>query len=758
MYSIRSLSLFGASLALVAGCQSFKKQNRVSRQDEAGSTHVAVLSVVPWESYAESVQPTFKLTPDEALSQAIPNTVAIEEKLINGFLAKVKVALPQSSSSSVETLSRGTGQKPTTTNNATNTTGPGDLSSASFGPSPIDGKSASELPPGTSVLASTLGTDPILKYLVANALFQEVQLLNQQIKNAAIDSKNYDAYLVRFQFSVMPRMRDEPYDAYANVSFFTGDFDSDGPATPPEMIANVFKNVPATDASSTNVRAAIVALIRQNYACCPSLVEEFETRLKELPYLKSGGEEKARDQKLADQIIGRRCEGKRGKTPIILPLLVTDDIQAALHSRSTEQIIQLGLALSGMISGVGLGADIQSASDKLRTTLGRDFNSTFTVARLSDNTLRVRFGAIQQAAGTYAMIPQTHNVSAVVLVPKLEVPQNQTMRLVSKTTMLDADKGTVLLPRDSSAVQASIQRVLNEYGYKGILSEDGQRKLFGYLDKNDYPAFQQYVEDELKSITMPEALWLDLASLKNGSQYNSARFVVPAITIPSIALPTQTPTLLDDGKAATVTALQGGKGLKANRLRGALQLSGKAANGDTLTPLTLLANTIEVLDGGRAIQLSFPSLTGLKLASDGKLQPRSDAVLQLFRLNENGEDSLIQANCVYAAKPSNEPAFSMSVSSKVINSTEGKGTVIITFSKVKAKVKLSFDGADILVPATLPTGVSNEPDGLSVEKDCVLSLELQNLNPIANVVITAKDPAGASIQVVRPVMELNKKK
>jgi len=358
-FSVR-ICLSLSACVLLAGCQNFQKQNRVSRQDEAGSTHIAVLSVVPWDRYAETLQPTFKLTPDDALNQSIPNTVAIEEKLLNSFAGKLKVALPQTSVTATETLSQAAGQNPSRTSETTNKTQPGDLSSVSFGPSPLEGKSAAGLPPGTSVLGTPLGVDPILKYWVANALFQEVQLINQQIKNAAFDSDRYDAYLVRLQFSVMARMRDEPYDAYANVSFFVGDFDAGGTVTPPFNIANIANLLeenekPSLDALST--RSDIIAKIKQEYVCCVGLVDEVITRLQELPLLMTGREEKARDGAVIQQIISRRCGSAKPVTPVIIPLLVTDDIQSALHSRSTEQLIQLGISLSGMFSGVGVAGE-----------------------------------------------------------------------------------------------------------------------------------------------------------------------------------------------------------------------------------------------------------------------------------------------------------------------------------------------------------------------------------------------------------------
>src|SRR5262249_2094419 len=68
------------------------------------------------------------------------------------------------------------------------------------------------------------GMDPMLRFLVATALFQEVKLLNTYIRDAAIDC-NYEAFVVRLQIALAPVRRGLPLDTVIDLSFFPSDQD-----------------------------------------------------------------------------------------------------------------------------------------------------------------------------------------------------------------------------------------------------------------------------------------------------------------------------------------------------------------------------------------------------------------------------------------------------------------------------------------------------------------------------------------------------
>lgn len=214
-------------------------------------------------------------------------------------------------------------------------------------------------------------------------------------------------------------------------------------------------------------------------------------------------------------------------SPRVVPLLVTDDIEAALTSRSMEQIQSLAFALSGQIKGVGVGFGTQNVADRLQAALGRSFNSTFTVARVSDNTVRLRFGALLQPSTTqaiYSMIPQNHNVTLLVMVPKtyLDTPgTDRRMHLVSQTTLVDTDTGKELTPRWERAFYVEkVLPLLRKYHIVTAnafwptfysndtvnLQAEMVRAMLSYIDNNDFGGFENYLKELQENAVYAEIL------------------------------------------------------------------------------------------------------------------------------------------------------------------------------------------------------------------------------------------------------------
>ena len=100
------------------------------------------------------------------------------------------------------------------------------------------------------------------------------------------------------------------------------------------------------------------------------------------------------------------------------PLLVVDDLAATSTARSAQLITQLSLAISGMLGSAGFGGLFSSNTNQIRTLLGKDLDSTFSISRTSDNTVTARLGAPRQPTAGYAMINRNHSVSLVLQVPK----------------------------------------------------------------------------------------------------------------------------------------------------------------------------------------------------------------------------------------------------------------------------------------------------------------------------------------------------
>lgn len=192
---------------------------------ELGSTHVAVTSVTRWDDYKEELSPNFEINADKAFRSAIANTLQIENATLNMFSMKVRGSAGDKtplniplSSNIVETF----------TDRATVLR---ELPSMSANAQVIDPK--------------TLESEPVLNYLAATALFQEVKLLNRYIQDASKRDK-YCAYIIRLQISNQAFRRDEPFDTYANIAFYLSP--SSVPAT-----ASSFRSLVATTNDNSKI-------------------------------------------------------------------------------------------------------------------------------------------------------------------------------------------------------------------------------------------------------------------------------------------------------------------------------------------------------------------------------------------------------------------------------------------------------------------------------------------------------------------------
>jgi hypothetical protein len=202
--SSRRPPLFGASGPI-----------EVRYQDEAARSGLAVISVAPWEDYVAALQPAFALTSEQALAQALPTTSRQSADLLDAFALGLRLAPPSSARSRTSTTNTTDGAT-TTTSTSESTRRPGDLGSVNLPDAPSGGtpRQLTDNP----LDAPLDGAAGALRYAAATALFQEVQLLNSYVRDAAL-ARNKDVYVVRLQVSVLPQLRGQAYDAYTTLSF-----------------------------------------------------------------------------------------------------------------------------------------------------------------------------------------------------------------------------------------------------------------------------------------------------------------------------------------------------------------------------------------------------------------------------------------------------------------------------------------------------------------------------------------------------------
>ncbi|HEY5712601.1 MAG TPA: hypothetical protein VIT38_11965 [Allosphingosinicella sp.] len=414
-----------------AGYPTYDRGLRVKWADDAGSVSVSQSSVTEWDDVAADLQPNFKMDSATAFTNAIPITQSFDERLADIIGGSLQIGLPTTTSTNItrEVTDAETGEPVTTVDNTRN---------RQVGSVPA---ANSLTPAGAAVLTAlssgSLGDDPILRYLAATSLQQEVALLNRYVRDR-VRWPGSQAFVVRLQLSVMPNGRSMPYDVETDITLHAEDEQSRARLGVPSRAVPV--TVPL---SSTSEMIA------------------------------------AREQ---------RCASGSYDSLQVLPMIVTDNLEGLRAARTTDNVRQLALALMGTAGNVGASGQFSRTMEALRRSEGRDTNSLFTIARLSDDTVRVRLGAVQSPRFGYVMIPRNHVISLVVVFRPCISSDGSTyeddgprvLTAVTRTTYRDVETGHPLQFQDAT------QRLYRQIG-------DIQRRFVGQFNYIELARMYQWV-------------------------------------------------------------------------------------------------------------------------------------------------------------------------------------------------------------------------------------------------------------------------
>lgn len=426
-------------LQACAGHPTYERGLRVKYADEAGSVSISPSAVTPWDEVAGDLQPNFKMDSATAFTNAIPNTQSLDERLSDLLSANLQVGLPTRNSTRItnEDTNSTTGEIDTVVDNTL---------TRQSGATP----GAVTLAPGTAATlaalgATNLGDDPILRYLAATALQQEVALLNRYVRDR-IRWPGAQAFVVQLQLSVMPNGRTMPYDVETDVTLHADD---------------------------EQARARLA----------------YELQLPNNP----DGSAPA----------SRACDPSSRDTLQVLPMIVTDNLEGLRAARATDNIRQLALSLVGTAGNVGAAGQFARTIEELRRTEGRDTNSLFTIARLSDDTVRIRLGAVQSPRYGYVTVPRNHRISLVVIYrPCLNADRTgydasgtRVITAVTRTAFRDAQSGRMLEYQNSTqrlaAMIASVQqRFVGQFDYLELA------RMYQWATRQERERFFDYVVNQ----------------------------------------------------------------------------------------------------------------------------------------------------------------------------------------------------------------------------------------------------------------------
>jgi hypothetical protein len=570
------------------------------------------------------------------------------------------------------------------------------------------------------------------RYAAATALYQEVQLLSRYVRDATIRTDSVP-YVVRLQVSLLPVLRGQAYDAHALVSFFSG---GNTPVTP---------NLVITDASPRVSESRLVnALFQQP------------------PQPLAGNNAAAQ----LDEFNFEKCPAFA--PPMVVPLLVTDNLESAAHSRSLATIREMGLALGILSGNFAAGANLDSVQRSLASLVGNDVNGLLTVGRVSDNTLRVRLGAMLQAESRYAMVPRTHNVTVLLFVPR-QLTKDKTcppkVRLVARTEITDAVRGRTLESRTPAEIALRLQDVATRYNVTADATT--LERLRVLVQMNDYQQFAKALIDinpnqeplavrQRRNLKYAEAIWLELTELLVGSQFSPSTFELPAPADPSLPDPMVRALLLDDGKNAATVTIVGGNNLLASQLSASLRVTESGT--PTAREFVLPATKVDVPESRQVVQFSFRSVTPLVTdITKARFELTVSRVSPAWEgTNERESYRNMQFISVAQPQPAESP-FSVTSGARVIASRDGSGTIQVTFKRkpeAQGKVLLSVTGADLtaIQSASPQDSIARSGAEVLISKDGTAELKLSNLTPESEVEVVLRDekgigPAGVRVRV-----------
>lgn len=211
-------------------------------------------------------------------------------------------------------------------------------------------------------------------------------------------------------------------------------------------------------------------------------------------------------------------------------------------------------------------------------------------------------GAQAQANAGYAMIPRTHNLTLLVMVPRAYFAENGsvTIGIVGTYDLVNGATGAPL-SHDPTSVASGLQHAFEFANCENVTSllgawlDPGEDILLEVTAGNWNHFVKRMKEDGDCDENKAAFLWLYLMSIEQNLGFVDTSFEVPPPKTERVTVlpPNQTATLLDDGYTTVLTQLYGGNGVPD---------SARLEVGERSLPAIAMARQANEL------QLEFPSL------------------------------------------------------------------------------------------------------------------------------------------------------
>ncbi|MCC6229963.1 MAG: hypothetical protein IT432_12150 [Phycisphaerales bacterium] len=546
--------------------------------------------------------------------------------------------------------------------------------------------------------ASSLRTSRGLEYQLAQSLFEQVAMLNATVAAASVP-RGYTGYVVQLQLGIMPRMQNLPRDVYADISFFA-----------------VTKDAPTDRLQRSLDQAALMGSQARN-------LDSSTRRIR------------------------------------VVPLLSTDSLESVANSASVEQLRAFSGGLRLAASRVSAGASVERVLQDLEASLGKRLMSSYSVARLSENSLRARFGAVPTGSGLNSVVPRTHKLPVLILLPEgLErelLTSGTKIELLAsaKTTLIDPETGVESKPVEFDEFLREGTSKLAPYfavpGGKTLLqAEDTSRilRIAVMAQENDYERFLAGINSlcaELRkrlprdpqlpivAELTPETVWIEMLGITTRTQYSGARFTIAKPASAPLRLP-ESVFALDDGKTWSITLA----GVPADRIKpDQVQLVVSELGDKKFNPESIGEGA------GGAAKLSFPTFKS----------PKGPVVLALDLKPEdvlNGsKPGAIPVQRISVKPPPSNPVAMLTRSTQFINVANGKGVVVLAVNFAAMadlplpKVRLKIDGGAFveLSAVSAPDAAVLKDGAIECTKSVTVTATVTGVSGAKDVAVTVVD-------------------
>ncbi|MFZ5950298.1 MAG: hypothetical protein ACOYXC_06315 [Candidatus Rifleibacteriota bacterium] len=347
----------------------------------------------------------------------------------------------------------------------------------------------------------------------------------------------------------------------------------------------------------------------------------------------------------------KECPDKSSDTdmPIVLPMLVTDQIESSLRSSRAEELQQYALAVAAGYAGLGGAIDLEDISHKIRSALRPDLNHRFSVSRVNNNTVRVHFGARQvpqvgpdkKNEYRYVADEGNHRVTLVILLPDDWVKcSTREIHFIAKAHVTDSMTGKRHDSPDNLTIDSALDALGKEGGHPLFdtnrmkelkidsnkeMSDDDRQTFLSALESdvrnNNYREFHNKIDSKFCSAPesrqqyheIKNSLWHEMSGLSIGSRYISGSFWASKYAKPSPSFGEGVTKILalDDGKKTNMI-IPGVKHLTPDQVQAQWLITMKT-DGNTKNQEFALDNYSAKLEGRTQLNVVFPSLKQLGL-------------------------------------------------------------------------------------------------------------------------------------------------